>query len=73
MCRPEESIYLEHGVQQKQAIYEGLVLKTQEHDLRCTPVPGLFLPVYRATAARPQANLVLLPPVGLALSERLGH
>lgn len=30
VCRPEESIYLEHGVQQKQAIYEGLVLKTQE-------------------------------------------
>lgn len=30
MCRPEESVYLEHGVQQKQSIYEGLVLKTQE-------------------------------------------
>lgn len=29
MCRPEESVYLEHGVQQKQSIYEGLVLKTQ--------------------------------------------
>lgn len=30
MCRPEESVYLEHGVQQKQSIYEGLFLKTQE-------------------------------------------
>lgn len=29
MCRPEESVYLERGVQQKQSIYEGLVLKTQ--------------------------------------------
>lgn len=32
MCRPEESVYLEHGVQQKQSIYEGLVLKTQESE-----------------------------------------
>lgn len=24
MCRPEESVYLERGVQQRQAIYEGL-------------------------------------------------
>lgn len=32
MCRPEESVYLEHGVQQKQCIYEGLVLKTQESE-----------------------------------------
>lgn len=32
MCRPEESVYLEHGVQQKQSICEGLVLKTQESE-----------------------------------------
>lgn len=32
MCRPEESVYLEHGVQQKQSIYEGLVLKLQESE-----------------------------------------
>ena len=32
VCRPEESVYLEHGVQQKQSIYEGLVLKTQESE-----------------------------------------
>lgn len=30
MCRPEESVYLKHGVQQKQSIYEGLFLKVQE-------------------------------------------
>jgi hypothetical protein len=63
VCRPEESVYLEHGVQQKQAIYEGLVLKTQESDCvlgrlatlasAALVYPGLFCPAGQGTSASP--------------------